>query len=534
TISDSDVRNITEGPDGKLWIETRAGMDIYDPVTELFEHNIQPELIKYGVPESSIRTLKKGKNGVFWFISSATGMYRYDSNTKKTTRIEHEIRRNNSISASPVIDLSEDRHRNIWMIHADGTLEMYKKNTGNITHRIDLSGRFSNRESDTYRIFIDRQGLVWVYDISTSTGIYYFDPEENMLRKLSKNSATARLNSDIVTGIIQDNKDKIWISTDHGGINLVDKRDFSVRYILNNEDDSKSLSQNNISSIYYDELGIVWIGTFRKGISFYHPDIIKFNLIKHSSDPNSLIYSDINRMVEDKAGNIWIGTNGKGLVYYNRATNKFKSYRHDPANPNSLSHDAVVAIYIDRYEKLWVGTYTGGFDYLDNGKFTHFKYDAKNPESLSDNKVSDFLEDSSNRFWVATMGGGLNLFDRQTKKFKRYTQHENLISSDYVFKVLEDSHQNIWTGTSYGMNVLPKGGKKFIRIINDANDENSLINDNINSFIEDSKGYLWIGTRDGLSIYNPVGKRFFNYTTENGLPDNNIMDIQEDNSGDFW
>ena len=534
SISDSDVRNITEGPDGKLWIETRAGLDIYDPATELFDHNIQPELIKYGVPENALRTLKKGKNGVYWFISSASGAYLYNSKTKATHRLEHEIRRDNSISASPIIDLSEDQADNVWMIHADGTLEMFKKSTGNVTHRIDLSSRFSNRESDTYRLFIDRQGLVWVYDISTSTGIYYFDPALNVLRKLSKTSATARLNSDIVTGIIQDNQDKIWISTDHGGINLVDKKDFSVRYILNNEDDNKSLSQNNISSIYYDNLGIVWIGTFRKGISFYHPDIIKFNLIKHSSDPNSLIYSDVNRLVEDKAGNIWIGTNGRGLVYYNRTSNKFTAYRHDPSNPNSLSHDAVVAIYIDRFEKIWVGTYTGGFDILDKGKFTHYKYDATDPESLSDNKVADFLEDSSQRFWVATMGGGLNLFDRATKKFKRYTQHQNLISSDYVFKVLEDSRQNIWAGTSYGMNVMPKGSSKFVKLVNDANNDNSLINDNINSFIEDSKGYLWIGTRDGLSIYNPVRKVFSNYTIENGLPDNNIMDIQEDNGGDFW
>ncbi|RZL98468.1 MAG: hybrid sensor histidine kinase/response regulator, partial [Pedobacter sp.] len=209
-------------------------------------------------------------------------------------------------------------------------------------------------------------------------------------------------------------------------------------------------------------------------------------------------------------------------------------YRHDPANPNSLSHDAVVAIYIDRFEKLWIGTYTGGFDYFDNGKFSHYKYDASDPQSLSDNKVSDFLEDSSNRFWIATMGGGLNQFDRQTKKFKRYNQHQNLISSDYVFKIIEDSHQNIWIGTSYGMNVMRKGSEKFVRLINDANNDNSLINDNINSFIEDSKGYIWIGTRDGLSIYNPVKKAFHNFTIENGLPDNNIMDIQEDNEGAFW
>lgn len=534
TISDSDVRTIAEGPDHKLWIETRAGMDVYDPVTELFNHDIKPELQKYGIPEGVIRLLRKGRDGVFWFVSRATGAYRYDSLTKKTSRIAHEIRGENSISASPVVDLQEDKSGNAWMIHADGTLEALTRGSNVVIQRIDLSSKFSDRESDTYRLFIDQEGLVWIYDISTSTGIYYFDPARNLLKKISKNSTELRLNSDIVTGIIQDNSGKIWIGTDHGGINLIDKKNLSVNYILNNENDSKSLSQNSISSIFYDDLGMVWIGTFRKGVNFYHPNIIKFNLIKHSSDPGSLTYSDINRMVEDKSGNIWIGTNGRGLVYYNRKTQKFVSYRHDPADPNSLSHDAIVAIYIDRFEKLWIGTYTGGFDYMDGGRFVHYKYNASDPESLSDNKVSDFLEDSSGRFWIATMGGGLNLFDRGTKKFKRYTQHRQLISSDYVFKVLEDSRRNIWIGTSYGMNVLPKGKTRFVRIINNPANDNSLVNDNINSFIEDSKGYLWIGTRDGLSIYHPGTGRFFNYTVENGLPDNNVMDIQEDNNGDFW
>jgi signal transduction histidine kinase/ligand-binding sensor domain-containing protein/DNA-binding response OmpR family regulator len=534
TISDSDVRTINEGPDQKLWIETRAGLDIYDPETERFDHNIKPELEKYGILEGNVRMVRKGHNNTFWFVSMVTGLYRYDGNIKKSVHVSHHLRVDNTIGASPVIDLAEDKNGNAWIIHADGLLEMLSKTTKRVDQRISLADKFYDRESDTYRIFIDRQGLVWVYDVSTSTGVVSFDPATKLFKQISKGSSYLRLNSDIVTGVVQDKDDNIWIGTDHGGINVINKKTATIKYVLNNENDSKSLSQNSISSIYYDNQGIVWIGTFRKGINFYHPGIIKFNLIKHSSDPGSLIYSDVNRMVEDKLGNIWIGTNGKGLVYYNRATEKFISYRHDPRNSNSLAHDAIVGIYIDRFDKIWVGTYTGGFDVLDKGVFKHFKSIPNDLESLSDNKVSDFLEDSSNRFWIATMGGGLNLFDRSTGKFKRYRQHNNMVSSDYVFKILEDSHKNIWIGTSYGMNVLKKGSDRFIKVINDVKNENSLVNDNINSFIEDKSGKLWIGTRDGLSVFNPAANRFYNYTTDHGLPDNNIMDIQQDNLGYFW
>ena len=45
------------------------------------------------------------------------------------------------------------------------------------------------------------------------------------------------LNNNLVTGVVQDDKGLIWIATDHGGINLLDKKDFSIRYLLAREDE---------------------------------------------------------------------------------------------------------------------------------------------------------------------------------------------------------------------------------------------------------------------------------------------------------
>ncbi len=48
-------------------------------------------------------------------------------------------------------------------------------------------------------------------------------------------------------------------------MNVVDKRDFSVRYLVNNEQDARSISQNSVNAIYRDDQGIIWLGTFKKG-----------------------------------------------------------------------------------------------------------------------------------------------------------------------------------------------------------------------------------------------------------------------------
>lgn len=50
--------------------------------------------------------------------------------------------------------------------------------------------------------------------------------------------------------------------------------------------------------------------------------------------------------------------------------------------------------------------------------------------------------------------------------------------------------------------------------------------------IQDSKGYIWIASENGVSRFD--GKDFKNYTTQNGLADNEIFKIVEDQKGRIW
>lgn len=52
------------------------------------------------------------------------------------------------------------------------------------------------------------------------------------------------------------------------------------------------------------------------------------------------------------------------------------------------------------------------------------------------------------------------------------------------------------------------------------------------SIYQDSKGYLWIGSENGLMRFN--GRDFKIYTTRDGLPDNEILQITEDKQGRLW
>lgn len=59
------------------------------------------------------------------------------------------------------------------------------------------------------------------------------------------------------------------------------------------------------------------------------------------------------------------------------------------------------------------------------------------------------------------------------------------------------------------------------------------IDENIRCIFQDSKGNYWFGTNDS-GVYYYDGKTVIHYTSKDGLPNNQIQNIQEDEFGNLW
>jgi signal transduction histidine kinase/ligand-binding sensor domain-containing protein/DNA-binding response OmpR family regulator len=532
SVLDNSIQSLYELPDGRMWVTTQAGPCIYNSNTEKFDADYYAYLRSLGLPAAPVSNIIKGNNKRYWFVYNNLDLYLYSAAEKKVVKF-----RQNPVVNNPEVlaSIKESGDGKVWLVYQTGLLQMYDISLDKIVSE-SAAIKNLNLGNIFYNLFVDNEGDIWVWGVNN--GVVLFQPRFNSIRQFTESSFPSRLNRNLVTQIVQDNTGLIWVSTDHGGVNLINKKNnFSITYLVNDPKDLRSLSQNSITSTYKDDDGIIWLGTYKQGVNYVNSNIVLFPLYRHQEgNPKSLPYDDVNRFVEDKAGNIWIGTNGGGLIYFDRKNNTFKQYLHDPDNKNSLSNNVIVSLLIDHEGILWIGTYFGGLNSFDGKKFTHYRHSDSDSSSIANDNVWEIFEDTQHNLWIGTLGGGLDRFDRKTNRFLHIQfkgQPTDLIPSNYISTILQDKKGNLWVALAGGITVWEKS-RATPFLYQQNNDKNSLSNNTVLNLLEDSKGRIWVGTREGLNLFKEQTRQFQRFTVADGLLDNMIMNMIEDNHGTYW
>jgi signal transduction histidine kinase/ligand-binding sensor domain-containing protein/DNA-binding response OmpR family regulator len=306
---------------------------------------------------------------------------------------------------------------------------------------------------------------------------------------------------------------------------------------------NNGLSQNNVLCVLQDHKGFMWFGT-RDGLNKY--DGYRFTVYKNDSkDPNSISNNFVTDMLEDSNGNIWIATWGGGLNMLNEGKNRFTRFKYDANDKYSISSDLIICLKKDQQGNLWIGTENGGLNRYDQktNQFIRFTHQENDPKSLSDVFVNEIFEDSKNNLWIGTNQGGLNLFDRKSQTFTSFKHNERngkSISHNNVKVIFEDARHNLWIGSDGGgLNLLDRGTMEFRHFKHNINNTNSLMNDAVYALSEDNIGNLWIGTENGgLDIFNLATGTFYNYSHDDidsySLSNNSIYCFYNDRKGNMW
>lgn len=536
TIPDNSIKKILEDHLGILWLFTDNDLFFYFPETESFSYS-HPIFQNHVLPSKvNINSILNQNDSILWLANSQSGLYFYDIKKDSLFRYFDKYNFQKQLSADRITGISIDTKNHLYVVNYLGDIDIIDTKTKTVIERIktDILSKIIDEEP-YFSLFIDSDDDIWLYSDNKGGGIIYINRREKKQVHFSEGNGAYELSNPYVSGVLEDETGKIWIGTDHGGINIIDKKTFKATVVQATPGDATGLVSNSITKLFKSREGIIWVGSYKKGINYYSKDLYQFELYRSQPHEKELFFdNDVNCFAEDKFGNLWLGTNGDGLVCFNRKNNTFKKYK-ESLGRNTISSDVIVSMCYDSKDRLWIGTYQGGLDVYENGTFRNFKHNINNPSTISDDRIWQIIEDSSNRIWIGTLGGGLDLYDETNSQFIHYKSRDyNSVTSNFILALYEDYLGNIWIGTPDGLNHLDINTQRFNCYKNEKNSPKSLSSSFILSIYEDSDNQLWIGTRNGLNKFDREKNNFSYYAMSDGLPDHNIISILEDKNKNLW
>ncbi len=531
SLSNNSITAIFEDHNRNLWIGTQIGLNLYDRDNDCFIvfPTIEPIFIT-GFYETSDGKL---------FVVSVNNIYEIDPTDYSAIPFCTEA--GGCLQDIFVDAIIEDLHGNLWLGSTNGLYLLDTLNKTFTIFRHDDHDPTSISDNQLESITKDSKGRLWIGTVNNGLCLMKYRNDQfadpYFINFVHNPQNANSINSGRIRDVLDDGEGSLWIGTENGGLDILDlssceKSKPIFIHHQNNEDDETSLSNNSIYSLLKDKQGTIWIGTYGGGLNYYNELLYKFD---HFKIPNG---NNIINVIYKEDHNLWIGTEG-GLYFYNNVSDQPEYYKHYPNNNNSIGAGAIWSIFEDSRKNIWIGTWAGGLNLFNREKknFTRFLNDADNPNSIGGNNIFGIIEDEEGYLWIACMNGGLNRYDYRTNIFKAYRadfQAENSISGDWVRTLFINSYGEFWISTSVGVDVFDRKTERFIHFTHDANDSTSISYNGAIVFFEDSKHNFWLGTEGGLNSFIREDSSFIFYQEEDGLPDNTIKGICEDEHGNLW
>ena len=537
--------------DGILWIATREGLNTYDSFSIKSYYGSSN---KNALKSSEINCLLSTKKGLY--IGTSLGLNKYNktsdnfesinlgNNNKDAIKILYQSSKGKVFVGTQnslfVLDESDNPKKikdnafiksiceykaNIYWV-AKGKKVLLMNDMGETIKEYTI--KLLTEENINYPdlvLFKDSKKNIW---LGTPKGLFYFDPVKDDFIKLDI-AFNERIESNLIKKISEDKDSNLWLGTG-SGITVYNINTKITKYYGQSYNPSlNQLSDKSINALYFDNLGIMWVGTYFGGVNYTIPKGIGFS--KLLPGQNTLAGKVISNIIQDSNGKIWIATEDSGITIFDRKNNTFKYVN----NNDGLSSNNIHSLREDTNGDIWIGTFLGGLNKYNKKtkQIEVFKNDIFTKNSLSNNYVYSILEDSKKELWIGTQAG-LNIYNRSTNTFSLF--RPEILGDEFIYDLLEDKNEYIWICTRFsGIYKYDRSNNQLIHYSFDKNNEFSFNSNQFVSAFQDSKNNIWFGSLNGgLLVFDTKKQKFKAITQREGLPNNNIYGAIEDNNGLIW
>lgn len=428
---------------------------------------------KEGLSNQRVFSILEDGKGLIW-ISTKSGVDCFNGrNVQNYSLFEEDILVD---GAGRTIYLLKDSKEGLWAYTDMGKVFKYDYLSDAFLPEWDAA-QLIGHNIYLNSLHVDQDGCFW---LGLTDGLFFYDPSAG-IRTLMEECCINSLSLC---------NEKVYLATTDGVFEY--NRQEKVAEPL--------LSGVNAQSVFYDEAtSLLWIGTFNSGVKILDTHTEQFRQQSSLDNLPQLPYRSIILYNDDL---LLLGIDGAGVYMASRDANSCGLFLNaNMEEEGKLKGNGVYAIYKDRSDNIWVGSYTGGVTYANPKKyfFEHIRHEYKNPQSLTDNHVNAILEDRDGDLWYAT-NQGISIHFTQSNTWKHFLR-------ECVFLTLcDDGNGHVWTG-GYGTGVYYLS--KHIGVQKHLTAENSdlLTTDYVYSIQKDPEGDIWFGGMYGkLSRYTPVRK----------------------------
>ena len=491
------------------------------------------ELITTGQLKPTV--VVEGYKGDLW-VGTNKGVRRLSAN--------HESLSQNAILGEESITAMYSNGYNVYVGTKSG--KVYSCAYGQDPRFIKDTGKAINS------IFRDSYGTVW---ISTGgQGITRIDEKTGDMKEFTQIVLVPEYD---VTGVkVSEVAGTVWLTMSHGGFGYYNRATDEVEYFHNNPANTWDLS-NTVAAYLALPEGVVFESTSRKGLEKL--EIQKRTIERRKLFEDSAIENNENEtraMYYDSHYKVVLIGNKKGSLIITDGTNKTIVRGEDKGMP----FGRIYGIMKDRRGDYWISTKgnglfrlsprakDGGYGALCAGgfDFTNFRNNPDNKYSISSDLVYKTIEDKYGNIWVATYGGGVNVIKREKDGRILFINRNNVMTrypNDAFLKVRTvtlDKYGKIWAGSTDGILVMSYFNNKVkIQVVGDNDDEeDNLQSKDVVCLACAHNGQMWVGTNGGgLSRCDDYGKGVYVFDTfgsQDGLPSEEIKSITFDERGNVW
>ena len=423
------------------------------------------------------------------------------------------------LSQNSVVAIAQDSLGFLWFATQDG-LNRYD---GQKFKRYNKS--FDDITRATYsrlgKLMVDSHGALWLI------------PKSGILERVDLHNDKVESYPELkqVSSIFEDQRGRYWVGTWGNGLHQFDPQHRRFTKI-----DFTPITFDSVFQCYEDNLGKLWVATNRQLLAL---DVYANTWQQYTFDSSTqpLHFSSLE---QDEKGTIWAGTFGSGLFYLNQGDEKFSPFRGKEDFPNELN---IQSILVDSRNRIWLGTYGSGAYLIeaDRNGFVHYQPEKHNLDAISYNDILTILEDRSGTVWLGTDGGGVSFYDENLRKFNVFTnaQMPENIHIDVIRSITVDSENSVWLGTSgkgltrYNPEHPERPWQTF------TTSSSGLPSNRIMSLLEPANGNLWVGTQGkGLNIFRMGTSDFISPHKSVGQsdswPDHTIWSMYRGSENQYW